>query len=79
MVHQEMQYILAHYKLTDCDCTEPNGSYKMGNDHEEFEVRYVLYCKSWLGHKTHVHVVHFLYIPLYKCACIFSCTVKRVW
>ena len=41
MEHQGMQYILAHYKLTDCHCKDLNGPYKMGNDHEEFEVRYV--------------------------------------
>ena len=36
--HEGNQYILAHYNLTDCDCTEPNGPYKMGASHEEFEV-----------------------------------------
>ena len=46
MVCQGMQYILAHYKLTDCDCTEPNDLYKMGNSHEEFEVKYIRMCST---------------------------------
>ena len=38
MEHEGMQFILAHYQLTDRDCTGQSGPYQMGVSHEEFEV-----------------------------------------